>query len=313
MTNWPISSDEDGLGRIGVHLVGTKVLRLLGWVFRETSSSDLGIDGEIEIREHDKTSHGRLVSVQIKCGSSFFRERTSTGYVYRGDTRHLQYWAGHTTPVVIILCERETENCWWQSVDLQLVSFHKKGWSIEIPFKNRLDATAAEALKTVANRLQKKDLVELLLRDWLGWSFEHRIRFASKLVTPRDYHWFSMLAAIEDHFLMIDYIMSDIEGFSSEKIQEMLHWAEYNHRQYGYERFLLAFISEVPKFLQHIPEPISIPNITIEYVPLLLDLRGQPRLSEVGIDGRLIAFYDQGDILDDGVRSVERAIRHSSS
>jgi hypothetical protein len=283
----------------------------LGWVFRETSSSDLGIDGEIELREHDKTSHGRLISVQIKCGKSFLREQTTTGYIYRGSFKHLRYWTEHTTPVIVILCDPETETCWWQAVDLQKVHLYEKGWSIEVLFENQLSATTAEALRSVASRLQKKDLVELLLRDWLGWCFEHRLRFASLLVQPRDYHWISLLAACEDDFYMIDYVISDIEGFDNAAVQDMLRWATYNHQQYGYERFLLAFISESPEQLRDIPDPIPIPGVTIEYVPLLLDLRGEPKLSEIGKDGRLIAFYDAGEALDDWVRSVERNIKRS--
>lgn len=309
MADWPTFSDEDREGRIGVNLIGVKVHKSLGWIFRETSSSDIGIDGEIEIRERDKTSHGRIISVQIKCGQSFLREQTSSGYVYRGSLKHLRYWTEHTAPVIVILCDPKTESCWWQHVNLKLVDLHPKGWSVEVPFENQLCASSAETLISVANRLQKKDIVDLLLRDWLGWSFEHRIRFASDFAIPHDYHWLSLLAATEADFIMIDYVMSGIEGFDEAQVCEMAHWAEHNHRQYGYTRFVLAFISETPVHLRQIPDPIPIPGVTVEYVPLLLDLSGQPRLSEVGEDGRLIAFYDGGDALDDWARTVERNIR----
>lgn len=309
-TGWPMFSDEDRGGRIGVHIVGKNVHKLLGWIFRETSSSDIGIDGEIELRKPDKTSHGRLVSVQIKCGESFLRERTATGYIYRGSLKHLRYWTEYSTPVILILCDPDTEMCYWQDVDLQKVHFHDKGWSTEVPFANQLSASAAEALTSIASRLQKKDLVELLLRDWLGWSFEHHIRFASGLTIPRDYHWFSLLAAVRNDFIMIDYVIAGIDGFDEAEIREMLRWASYNHSQYGYRRFLLCFISEATHLLEKIPDPTPIPGVTVEYVPLLLTLRGEPRLSEVGKDRRLIAFYDAGESLDDGANTVERNIRH---
>lgn len=96
MADWPTFSDEDRGGRTGVNLVGLEIHKLLKWVFRETSSSDLGIDGEIEVRNPDKTSHGRIIHAQIKCGKSFLQEGTPTGYVYRGSLKHLRYWLNHT-------------------------------------------------------------------------------------------------------------------------------------------------------------------------------------------------------------------------
>jgi hypothetical protein len=299
MTDWPSFKDEERTGRIGVHLVGLLVLRELGWIFRETSSSDLGIDGEIELRQPDKTSHGRLISVQVKAGPSFLRERSATGYVYRGSYKHLRYWTMHTSPVMLILCDLDEGMCWWQDIDLQKVRFHNKGWSIEVPFDHRLTVNSIEQLTKIANRLQKLDLIELLLRDWLGWRFEHTIRFASIFAMPRDYHWLSLLGAVGDEFLMIDYVIADIDGFDEAMIHEMHRWAEYNHQQYGYTRLLLAFIAETTHLLDSIPDPTPIKGVTVEYLPLLLDIREQPRLSEVGSDGTIIAFYEGGKFLDD--------------
>jgi hypothetical protein len=311
MAEWPTFKDEEGTSRIGVHLVGLLVHKELKWIFRETSSSDLGIDGEFELRQPDKTSHGRLISVQVKTGLSFFRERSDTGYVYRGSYSHLRYWSAHTSPVVLVLCNPDESKCWWQDIDLQKVRFHKEGWSIEVPFGQQLAAESIEALEKVANRLQKKDLIELLLRDWLGWSFEHKIRFASMFAIPRDYHWLSLLAAVTDEYFMIDYVLADLDGFNEAKITEMHHWAEYNHRQYGYTRFLLAFIAESTHLLKNIPDPVPIKGVTVEYVPLLLGLREEPKLSEVGVNDAIVAFYEHGQILDDWVRIVERRIKRA--
>ncbi len=311
MADWPTFRDEEGTGRIGVHLVGLRVHKELGWIFRETSSSDMGIDGEIELRQPDKTSHGRLISVQVKTGPRFLRERSAAGYVYRGSYKHLRYWMAHTTPVVLILCNPDEGMCLWQDIDLQKVRFHNKGWSIEVPFEQRLTAESIEPLEKVANRLQKKDLIELLLRDWLGWSFEHAIRFASIFAMPRDYHWLSLLGAVADEFFMIDYVVAEVDGFDETEIEEMHRWADYNHRQYGYTRFLLAFIAESAHLLENIPDPSPIKGVTVEYVPLLLELREEPRLLELGRNDATIAFYEQGECLDDWGATVERRIKRA--
>jgi hypothetical protein len=309
MADWPTFSDEDHGGRIGVNLVGLKVHKLLRWIFRETASSDIGLDGEIEVRHRDKTSHGRLISVQVKCGHSFLSERGESGYRYRGSLKHLRYWLAHTTPVIVVLCDPDQERCWWQVVDPQLVAFHQAGWSLEVPFANEVVADSISALERIANRFQKKDIVDLLLRDWLGWSFRHQIRLANMHEVPRDYHWLSLLGAVGNEFVMIDYLMADISGFDDEKIREMLHWARFNHDQYGYDRFLLAFVAERLDLLDTIPQPEPIPGLLVQFVPLLLDMREAPSLNEVGRDRRVIAFYENGETLDDWVASVERNIK----
>jgi len=307
MSDWPIESEEDRGGRIGANIVGVKIHKVLKWIFRETTSSDIGIDGEIEIRNKDLTSHGRIISVQIKCGQSFLEEKSSSGYIFRGAMKHLRYWLEHTTPVIVILCDPDTEICYWEVIDLQKIEIHEKGWSIEIPFVNELNSSTCTELIKVANRLQKKDLAELLLRDWLGWSFEHQMRLVSAFAMPEDYHWFSHLGTVGDEYYMIDYVLADVNGFKSDEIDDMLRYAKSNYEQYGYTRFLLAFISESQAILKNIPEPTGIIGITVEYVPLLMELNEEPRLSEIGKNGKRIVFYEHREFLDNWASLVENA------
>ncbi|CAM8819558.1 DUF4365 domain-containing protein [Burkholderia pseudomallei] len=305
-TQFLAPSDSDGLGRVGVHMVGLRVQTNLGWTFREKPTSDIGIDGELEIHGYDQRSHGRLVAVQIKCGPSYLKEKSSDGYVYRGDYKHLSYWTNHTAPVILVLCDPESNSCWWQEVSIARANFHEKGWSIVVPFANTLDATSKEELVSVAARFQKKDMIELLVRDWLGWRYEHRMRFASELTIPRDYHWFSHLGKIDDDFIMVDYVFADVAGFDVNEIQEMLRHAKGNNDTFSYEHFLLAFVSESLHHLRRIPDPPSVPGVNIEYVPLLLNVNGQPSLVEVGKDNKQISFYEGGEALDDWAIAVER-------
>ncbi len=183
----PVASDTDQQGRTGVHLVGLKVHQDLKWIFREKPTSDIGIDGEVELRSEKGESHGRLIAVQIKCGPSYLKEQDETSITYRGDYKHLRYWADYATPVIVILCDPSTNVCWWEAVDLQKVSFHEKGWSLSIPKTQTLGMSANTALQKVAAGLQKNDLIELTLRDWIGWRYEHRMRLVSIFASPRDY------------------------------------------------------------------------------------------------------------------------------
>src|SRR5688500_17085052 len=78
---WPKSTDADITANTGVNLVGLKTTNDLRYIFRPKPISDIGIDGEIEIR-HPGKSHGRIIAVQIKAGPSYLRERTREAFVY---------------------------------------------------------------------------------------------------------------------------------------------------------------------------------------------------------------------------------------
>ncbi|TOP55691.1 hypothetical protein CGH12_24180, partial [Vibrio parahaemolyticus] len=192
MGDWPIVQDEEQLGRLGVHLVGGKTTKSLGWVFRETSSTDIGIDGEMELRNKDLSSHGKRILLQIKCGHSYLSEENENSFLYRGSYSHLRYWTNLKEPVLIILCNPDTEVCYWQQISMENVNFHKKGWSIHVPKVQVLSALSKSTLEGLCEGYQTKDVLELLLRDWFGWRFDHKIGFANDITMPRDYHWLSM-------------------------------------------------------------------------------------------------------------------------
>lgn len=291
MADWPIAPEEEIMGRTGVHLVGMKVHQDLGWIFRETSSTDLGIDGEIEVRLNDDSSRGKRLSLQIKCGPSYLKEESDSHFIYRGNYKHLKYWAEFSDPVLIVLCSPVLERCWWQHVDMQNVNFHEKGWSIAVPKSQPLSKSSINELNSIANLYQKNDLIELLLRDWFGWRFQHRIEFASDLAIPRDYHWLSMLAKTDVDYIMIEYIVSDVNGFPLKDIEDMMKYAESNCRTFDYKHFVLAFISESFHHLEKIPSPSKIQGLTVEFIPFLLKRRGL-KLNEVGKNNHIIETYE---------------------
>jgi hypothetical protein len=132
--------------REGVNAVEGIFLRQLGWIFREQTISDWGIDAHVEVTNRDEPT-GRLLALQIKSGKSFFRKR-GENYVYYGEGRHLQYWRNHSLPVAIILHDPETGLTLWQRVEEELITYGKAGrWSIEVPATQVLDSTAIEGLE----------------------------------------------------------------------------------------------------------------------------------------------------------------------
>lgn len=131
--------------RIGVSIVSTKVHQDLGWVFRETPSSDFGVDAEIEVDVNQRAT-GRLLGVQIKSGPSQFREAEGDAWIYRLKDKHVSYWLHHSLPIVLLLVDIDQHRVYWQHIALKALTRTGIGWKTLIPKANVLDHTAVSVL-----------------------------------------------------------------------------------------------------------------------------------------------------------------------
>jgi ribA/ribD-fused uncharacterized protein len=300
----PENLQVDSTGAAGVHLAGLKITKELGYIFRPKPISDIGIDAEIEIRADGK-GNGRLIAAQIKSGDSYLRERTLTGIVFRGSTNHLKYWLAHTVPVILIVCDLKTEACYWQLLDLQTVQFHKSGWSTEIPFSQRLDSSAVQSLSKIGARFQKRDLIDVLFKNWLLQSNYYELVLADIAEQPREYRWLRYLGKRKSQFVMADYVMADLKTFPPSEIDEMVRSAETNHRAFSYDKLILGLVSETRDAfpIPHRPK-LANAGLAVELVPLVLKLNDGATLCELGADGSLITSYFDHTAWDDWARPV---------
>jgi hypothetical protein len=134
--------------RVGVTEVARIVVSDLGWIFREQPIVDMGIDAQIELVANDNTATGQLIGVQIKTGAGNFHE-TPDAYVYYGDTDHLDYWTGHSLPVILVAHFPETGDTLWAVVSESAVERTKKGWKLAIPKTSNFGGDAREILAAV--------------------------------------------------------------------------------------------------------------------------------------------------------------------
>lgn len=121
----------------------------LGWYPREPSDPDYGIDVYVECAD-EGVPNGRMLGVQVKGGASFFSEQADDGVVFRGSQRHLDYWTGHSLPVIVVLYDPETKTAIWQAIDSETVESTGKGWKLVVPRAQVLDASAAAPLTELA-------------------------------------------------------------------------------------------------------------------------------------------------------------------
>ncbi|MBB3658422.1 hypothetical protein FHX15_003669 [Rhizobium sp. BK650] len=138
-------ADRNQTERLGVNAVEAIFLQM-GWIFREQTVSDYGIDAHAEPREEGAPT-GQLIALQIKTGESYFRKR-GNNFVFYGERKHLDYWRRHVLPVFIILHNPATGQTVWQRVEPDLVKERGEGrWSIEIPTDQVLNDAAGDYLR----------------------------------------------------------------------------------------------------------------------------------------------------------------------
>ncbi|WP_081916657.1 DUF4365 and DUF1817 domain-containing protein [Luteibacter sp. 9135] len=148
--DFPKFSRSAKLGEKGVSIVSKVVNDDFGWIFRRNPQEhDFGIDGQIDIVTPDGSVTGQVLAVQIKCGKSFLDERNQWGYVYRGEQKHLNYLANYPLPVIVIICDPESGEAFWELFQATAAEPTGKAWKIMVPFSNKLGASKEALLNIV--------------------------------------------------------------------------------------------------------------------------------------------------------------------
>ena len=141
--------------RIGVNKVAS-VLSEMKFIFRETSNSDVGIDGQIEEIDENYNATGRIMAVQIKSGKSYLRDNRET-WIFNIDEAHRNYWSLFPIPVILLVHNTNDNQIYFIDVKYALNTTDK----IEIPKKNILcSKNKEEFLKTIGGSISHYSEVE---------------------------------------------------------------------------------------------------------------------------------------------------------
>ena len=164
----PVVKHTALLGEKGMVAVQRLAPRL-GFLFRDTTKSDYGIDAFFELTEatNDPTvsyATGRLLAVQVKCGETVAREHPDSYRLYCTPA-NVNYWKRHSLPVVVIYCDSRTEECFWVQVTEQHLRFSRVNWVLTIPKNNRLEN--AKAALTVLSKLKPSTMITRLPNEFL--------------------------------------------------------------------------------------------------------------------------------------------------
>jgi len=151
--------------RIGINAVEQIVLKELRWIFREQPIVDMGIDAQIETVSNGHPS-GKLFALQIKTGASHFRD-VGDCFVYYGTKVHIDYWSGHSLPVLLVAHFPDVNQTYWVHASPPHLSPTDSAWKISIPKNNRLcEASIPNLLDILRNQTSDEDLYHLSRICW---------------------------------------------------------------------------------------------------------------------------------------------------
>jgi small GTP-binding protein len=89
-----------------------------GQIFRQTSNSDWGIDGEIEFKDYEGKASGKRVYLQLKSGDSYLRMRKGDEKeIFDVKARHAEYWQAHNYDVMLVIRTSDGEIRWMNATD----------------------------------------------------------------------------------------------------------------------------------------------------------------------------------------------------
>ncbi|WP_264520651.1 DUF4365 domain-containing protein [Flavobacterium sp. N1994] len=309
MDDLPIYDKTEETANLGIILVSSQVVKTYSWILREQFKNDLGIDVQIEIANENRQGTGRLIAAQVKAGPSYFQEPTENGFVYRGKKKHLKYWLNHSLPVIVILCDLVNDISYWTEVNRTSITKLKKGWKIIIPKNQILDESNRRNLLAIAGAPQHPDIVELLIFKFLQEKYHkysgNRISITPILHEPRDFHYFTCLAEIENlpGLVYVAHYYDLYKDLDLEDVKKFISWRELNIKSCGHSNILpnlfILIVSEkkenliIKKEIQELienTEKLSIIRLYYENKPLL-GINKFYSLTEIGEDGEEIYDY----------------------
>ncbi|WP_051691650.1 DUF4365 domain-containing protein [Pedobacter borealis] len=116
--NTPKVSENYYKEREGVLKVALE-LNSNGYVFRETSNGDIGIDGQIEHVNDGGEATGKIVGAQIKSGNSYLVDK-GNHFAFYPHEKHKNYWSVFPLPVILFVFYPNDGKIYFTDVRYQL-------------------------------------------------------------------------------------------------------------------------------------------------------------------------------------------------
>lgn len=137
--------------------IGRSIFQLevskLGWIPREFSTTDVGIDYTIEeVINGNPTA--KFVSVQLKTGLGNVSINRFGDYDFYVDKHHYEYWLGSSIPVILVLCIPENNELVWTLIKRANIKNTKSQHKITIPKNHLLTTESTSELSEIIRLYQ---------------------------------------------------------------------------------------------------------------------------------------------------------------
>ncbi len=105
MKQW---TERDVTARSGIVKLD-RVVTDMGYIWRPTANSDVGMDGEIELVE-DRAATAKIIKAQVKSGASYFKKEDQRSFEFHASTDDVKYWTAANNPVLIVVYHPERDS-----------------------------------------------------------------------------------------------------------------------------------------------------------------------------------------------------------
>jgi hypothetical protein len=162
----PEYTDAQLQERDGVYVFASAVTkRHILW--RETSNSDVGIDGQIEYRNERGQVTGNLAAVQIKSGISYIGKNHP--YIrFRPSIRQGNYWREFPIPVLLVIHDPSSDALYWTDARQQLRAGSNRE-VIDLPTEQTVIGTDPKALfetvQPISDLLDISAVLQIMARE----------------------------------------------------------------------------------------------------------------------------------------------------
>ena len=137
----------------------------LDCAFRMLNQVDYGIDAQIEFTVPTERglprATGRILSLQIKAGPSYFCNELPEGYRVYFNKSTVEYWKSHSAPVLVVIVDLDKNTAYWVRGDAAHQE-NDNGYSIKVPKSNTFDSQHWYELREMAS--SETQLSELFTR-----------------------------------------------------------------------------------------------------------------------------------------------------
>ena len=122
---------------IGLSILELAIQRKIGWIIREIRKKDVGIDANIE-QVINGIPTAKYISVQLKTGLGNVYQSADGNFDFYFDEPHYLYWTSSSIPVILVLCDIDTDILYWTPILKNRIKKTPKGYKIRITRNSQL-------------------------------------------------------------------------------------------------------------------------------------------------------------------------------